>query len=409
MTFAELRARAQHANEILRDHFLTAEVSPTHAETLRQWSYRIPRDGISQATAATTRRSQYPLRADAADAPFNFNSEMFDPPRTEPAPPVPAQRSDFHSSSVKDILHPWAVSAIDAWFAREEADLLAYAANPLARRHTNKPFVIDQDGCFPRAQGLFWDLSGPVPQLMRRDAPGTSRLNADAIRSAAGPAYPDQELLDGIQHGVRMPADHQMCIVLLPNLISIAAGMLQHHADVARMEAEHVLSVQASIPFIPGVLLPQGSTGKVHEPDKRRRTGAPRTPLVSRAGTAIVPINVSVLTPREDGSSPLQQERKPRLSFVTGDAEILNSAANALEDDGEPPAVCRIYAACDDFKAFFNQFGLHTSDLSRFLMTILRKTGSTSRRSACSDSGAPRQAASPSGSPTSSARRSPRG
>jgi hypothetical protein len=230
MTFAELRSRAQHDNEILRTHFLTAEVSPAHAETLRQWSYRIPREGISQATAATTRRSQFPLQADAADDPFWFNSEVFDAPLTVPVPPVPAQQSDFQPASIKDILYLWAIAAIDDWFAREEADLLAYAADPSARRRTNKPLVIDQDGFFPIARGLFWDLRGAVPQLMRRDAPRTSRLNAEAICAAAGPGYPDQVLLDGIQHGVRMPAEHQMCIVLLPNLISIAAGMPQHHA-----------------------------------------------------------------------------------------------------------------------------------------------------------------------------------
>jgi hypothetical protein len=55
MSFAELRGRARHANEILRSHLLAAEVPPAQAETLRQWSYWIPLDGISQATAATTR------------------------------------------------------------------------------------------------------------------------------------------------------------------------------------------------------------------------------------------------------------------------------------------------------------------------------------------------------------------
>jgi hypothetical protein len=293
LTFAEMRARAQHDNEILRDHFRAARVSSKHAETLRQWSYRIPDDGISQAVAATIRRSQLPLQADAADEPFNFNSEVLDPPHTQPAPPVPAQQSDFRPSSIKDILLPWAVSAIDEWFAREEADLRAYAADPTTRRRTNKPLVIDQDGFFPRAQGLFWDLHGAVPQLMRRDAPGITRLNADAIRSAAGPSYQDQELLHGIQHCVRMPAEHQTCIVLLPNLISIAAGMPQHHADIAHMETDRILSAHASMPFIPGVLLPQGSTGKIHEPDRRRRitdAGAPRTPLTSRMDTAIVPM-----------------------------------------------------------------------------------------------------------------------
>jgi hypothetical protein len=160
------------------------------------------------------------------------------------------------------------------------------------------------------------------------------------MRAAAGPHYPDKELLDGIQHGVRMPAGHQMFIVLLPNLISIANGMPQHHANIARMETERMLSVHASLPFVPGVLLPQGSTGKAHEPGKRRRiTGAvaPWLPLVSCAGTAIVPINVSVHVLRDDGSAPLPPERKPRFGFVRGDSKVLHSAAAALEKDGEPP------------------------------------------------------------------------
>jgi hypothetical protein len=225
-------------------------------------------------------------------------------------------------------------------FAREQTDLRRYA-DPAARRRTNTPLVIDQDGFKPRAQGLFWDLRGAVPQLMRRDGPCVISLNADAVRAAAGPAYPDQELLDGIQHGVRMLAAHQLCVVLLPNLISIGgAGMPQHPADATRMEADRILSFHASMPFIPGVVLPQGSIGKIHEPEIRRRitdAGALRAPLTSRGGTTIVPINVSVLTPRADGSSPMQEERKPRFSHVRGDVRVLHSAAKALEDDGEPP------------------------------------------------------------------------
>jgi hypothetical protein len=192
---------------------------------------------------------------------------------------VPAQRSDFNPSSIKDILHPWAISAIDEWFAREETDLQRYAADPAARRRTNAPLVIDQDGFKPRAQGLFWDLRGAVPQLMCSDTPSVISLNAGAVRAAAGPTYPDQELLDGIQHGVRIPAAHQLCVVLLPNLIPIGgAGMPQHHADVTRMEADSILSVHTSMPFIPGVILPQGSIGKIHKPERRRSitTLAPR-------------------------------------------------------------------------------------------------------------------------------------
>jgi hypothetical protein len=123
LTLDGLRCRAQHANEILRAHLLAAEVAPKHKETLRQWADRIPGYGVLQAVSATTRRSRFPLRDDAADDTFNFNSAYFDPPLTQPAPQVPAQRSDFPPSSIKDILHLWAISAIDEWFACEETDL----------------------------------------------------------------------------------------------------------------------------------------------------------------------------------------------------------------------------------------------------------------------------------------------
>jgi hypothetical protein len=379
LTFAELRCRAQHANEILRAHLLAADVPPLHRETLRQWAYRVPHDGVSQAVAATTRRSRFPLQDDAADDPFNFNLEFFDPPLTRPAPPVSAQQSDFHPSSIRDILHPWAISAIDEWIAREEADLQRYAHGGPGSPAPREQAPGDRPGRLQAARARL--VLGPPRRRSPAYAPRRSLHHVPERRRhprgrGARISYPDQELLDAIQYGVRMPAEHQLCIVLLPNLISIGgAGMPQHHADITCMEADRILSEHASMPFIPGVILPQGSISKVHEPDRRRRitdAGAPRAPLMSSMGTAIVPINVSVLTPRADGCSRMQEERKPRFGHVRGDSTILNSAAKALEADGEPPEVCRVYAACEDFKAFFHQFGLHTSELSRFLLTLLR-------------------------------------
>jgi hypothetical protein len=60
------------------------------------------------------------------------------------------------------------------------------------------------------------------------------------------------------------------------------------------------------------------------------------------------------------------------FGIVHCNARVLNSAAAALEKDGEPQRVCCVYTACNDFKAFFNQFCFHTSELSRFLLTLLR-------------------------------------
>jgi hypothetical protein len=53
---------------------------------------------------------------------------------------------------------------------------------------------------------------------------------------------------------------------------------------IARMELAGMLSVHRFLPIILCVILPQGSTGKPHKPDKRRQitdAGAPRAPLTS--------------------------------------------------------------------------------------------------------------------------------
>jgi hypothetical protein len=166
---------------------------------LKRWASRIPRTGIPPAVAATTRRLRYLLVADAADQPFFFNSKKFDMPHTTAAPAIPTQVSGFHPASLDEILYPWAIASIRSWFACELADLKDYAQDPPARCWTNKPLLIDQEASF-------WDLQESPPCLMRRDTADTPRLNASAVRAAAGPDYPDQELLDCIEFGVHMHA-----------------------------------------------------------------------------------------------------------------------------------------------------------------------------------------------------------
>jgi hypothetical protein len=209
---------------------------------------------------------------------------------------------------------------------------------------------------------------------MRRSRSAVPHLNAAAILAAAGADYPDRELLDAIQHGVHMPTDFQMLIVLNPGLLSLADGMPQLAADVARVEAAGMLTVHTFLPFVPGVLFPQGTTGKQNEQTLRRRimdAGAPRAPLTSRDGTEVVPINEGVRTPLLDGRSRMQPEEKPASNVTVNDACNLAYVARAMALDGFAPDKYLAYLACDDFKAFFNQFVLHPSEWSRFCLAFL--------------------------------------
>jgi hypothetical protein len=159
-----------------------------------------------------------------------------------------------------------------------------------------------------------------------------------------------------------MPTDFQMFIVLNPCFLSLADGMPQLAADIARMETEGMLTVHTFLPYIPGVILPQGTTGKPHELTIRRRitdAGAPRAPLVSRDGTVVMPINDGVRVPLPDGRSRMQPQEKPASDVTVNNSGNLAYVARAMALDGFAPHEYLAYLACDDFKAFFNQFALH--------------------------------------------------
>jgi hypothetical protein len=126
---------------------------------------------------------------------------------------------------------------------------------------------------------------------------------------------------------------------------------------------------------VPGVLLPQGTTGKPHEQTQRRRitdAGAPRAPLTSRDCTVVMPINEGVRVALPDGPRRTQPKEKPASDVTVNDSGNLAYVARAMALDGFAPHKYLAFLACDDFKAFFNQFALHPSEWSRFCLAFLR-------------------------------------
>jgi hypothetical protein len=85
-----------------------------------------------------------------------------------------------------------------------------------------------------------------------------------------------------------------------------------------------------------------------------------------------MPINDGVRIPMPDGSSRMQPEEKPASDVTVNGTCNLAHIARAMALDGFAPHEYLAYLACDDFKAFFNQFALHPSEWSRFCLTFLR-------------------------------------
>jgi hypothetical protein len=149
-----------------------------------------------------------------------------------------------------------------------------------------------------------------------------------------------------------MPTDLQMLIVLNPCLFSLSDGMPQIAADIEHMEAEGKRAAPRA---------PRASCMS------RRCRGTSRTqePLARplRPATARLPIN--------EGSRT-HPKNKPASGVVVNDTGNLAYVARAMELDGFAPHEYLAYLACDDFKAFFNQFSLHPSEWSRFCLAFLR-------------------------------------
>jgi hypothetical protein len=87
----------------------------------------------------------------------------------------------------------------------------------------------------------------------------------------------------------------------------------------------------------------------------------------------VVSIYDGVRLPLEDGRPRNEQECKPCVGVHVNDASIIAALAEAMRKDGFAQHKYQAYFACDDFKAFFNQFSLHPSEWIRFCLVFLRE------------------------------------
>jgi hypothetical protein len=85
---------------------------PQHQNLFKEWAMRVPVVGMAPDVSSTSCSGRFALPDSIASQLFLFNFEKFDPPSTDAAPPIPKQTSDYHPTSVWDILTPEALKEV---------------------------------------------------------------------------------------------------------------------------------------------------------------------------------------------------------------------------------------------------------------------------------------------------------
>ena len=170
-----------------------------------------------------------------------------------------------------DLFGPMAVCMPDEWFVPLQWTRFAVPDGTL---------VIGQEGFYPAARGVVWDLRGLreggsiVPVDFQ--ALAESDLDSAFIESieAAG-WWPDGELFSHLKFGAMFKTDTPLDIVLGPHMVSLGASADSFDSvdrEMVRLVREHYHQVHFVPPFLPLRAVPQGSTPRKYEPDRRRRT-----------------------------------------------------------------------------------------------------------------------------------------
>lgn len=245
---------------------------------------------------------------------------------SEPLDPPPPQVTNLQPQSAADILLPLSLLLVDAWFElqarnlgvlrdsgpgayQEDRNVLVLndltwaplnahavadfgphavlmpddAPVPLQWTRFDIPdgtLVIGQEGFQPEARGIVWDLRGLrdggviVPVDFRQ--PAESDLNSEYIAELeASGWWPDGELFSHLRWGAMFKATVPLDIVLGPHMVSLGAAQDSFASvdrELIRLTMAHYHQVHFAPPFLPIRAVPQGSTERKYEPDRRRRT-----------------------------------------------------------------------------------------------------------------------------------------
>lgn len=275
-----------------------------------------------------------------------------------------------------------------------------------------RPIAVGQSELHAWARGVVWDCRLACCEPLRFRAIPDSGLDRRLMRRLWR-RIPDQALLSYLLEGVRLEADVELQIVLVPHLTSLPLGFASVEKEIRRLQQLTWYDFFRDIPFIPMYINGQGAVARKLEPaDRFRRStegGGPRAPTFDKGGVQAVSINEAshmhhipqhfLADSRPEFVNWLQQlplwptyaalraglpleqatedevgrrftkwprEVKPTIAELLRMLAMLSRAANALN---EP-----LYVFGDDIKDYFNQLAIATTDLWKLGIIFLSQT-----------------------------------
>jgi hypothetical protein len=269
-----------------------------------------------------------------------------------------------------------------------------------------QPIAIGQSEMEPWARGRVWDCTFETSAcciVADFHAPILEGLARNELRRRLR-HYPDQTLVANLLEGVRLDADVELQLVLVPHLISIAFGYESVAKELRRLEAAGWYKSFLHIPYFPMYFNGNGAVPRKLE-DRWRRCvegGGPRCDTYDASGLRAISINdashirhmpAHFLTdtrpeflqwleqrglppeapelPGDGGAirpSKWPKERKPKLSWVMRDMAIFGRAAYRTGQ--------QVYTAGDDAKDYFSQMPMAAPELSKVGVMFLEENDS---------------------------------
>ncbi|KAL3901399.1 MAG: hypothetical protein SGPRY_012282 [Prymnesium sp.] len=106
--------------------------------------------------------------------------------------------------------------------------------------------------------------------------------------------YPDQALLSYLLEGVRLEADVELQLVMVPHLTSLPMGFASVEKELRRFNGLGWYDFFPALPFMPMYCNGQGAVARKLEPDRYRRStegGGPRQLTIDASGLLAISIN----------------------------------------------------------------------------------------------------------------------
>ena len=400
-------------------------VEGEHAEYNRLWG-----DAVKPLNLAEVSPELLDQPLGLADAALG--AQLFSEPlpvyETPWLPRMPQQRFEeragckgFTANNALELLDGDAQRELRAWFRAAQKDMACLdARGPMCDRR-DKPgtIAIGQDQFHPCARGYVWDCRAKPCRLLDHDGPISTDFDLEYLRDKLE-GYPDQRLASNVLEGVRLEADLELIAVLSPHLVSIGDGYDSVQKTVRELRDQDFYDFFEALPFMPIVLVGQGSRIKKLGVKVYRRTSnfsGPHKEVRDKAGRKVVPINDAsrcYLVPEWIANSPqaevrrwaahkyahvpkagveevyrrtgdfnrpapssrhkFPKERKPSLSAALGDAAVLTRASLIM---GEP-----IFIFLEDAAFYFNQLGYAPEELWKSNLIINARPGDVARNGA---------------------------